>query len=411
MSDKCGIEKDIQTPTPDHKVNLKEELALSVYKSINSVSELWDQLNSKGIYNSSAYLTALESSMPKDLRQFYCILYKSGTPIGCLFFQIKHMDLGSSLNVHTHSHKFIDKLTTNIKRFILNLVKHDLLVIGNVLLTGQYGVCLSPSFDLEQKIHFLDIAMEGFAAFMNKNEGCNVKSILIKDFKTETDNNVKVPGFTEFTVDPYMQLQIRPNWKSFDNYLTDLKSKYRVRFKRARKKGHALTTRELDLNDMNQFKDRMNELYKLISENVTFNLFDLDPEYFISLKHTLKDNLHVVGVFEGDKMLAFYTLIKDENKNIYDAHFLGYEMASNHDKQLYLNMLYYMIEDAIKEQVDSLHMSRTAMEIKSSVGATGEELFLLLKYRGNFVNNIMAKYLSSFIPDNSWTPREPFKGN
>ncbi len=393
--------------TKGFEVEIENGLTLFVSDTIENFSDFWDESNTKGVLNSYAYLKSLEESMPKGLKNFYALIVNEDLIRGLLQFQIKDFDLNESLSLHTHNPTFWNNLLLKMQKASMKFVKHDLLILGNILLTGQYGINLCNDFSFDEKLILLDKCIEGFSDYMNNSKGFKIRSVLVKDFKSEQDQEVKLPTYLEFKVDPYMSMEIR--WDNFEAYLSDLKSKYRVRYKRAIKKGSGVEVKRLDLESLNHYIEDMYSLYKQISTNVSFNLFDLHKDYFIKLKENLKDDILFNGVFFEGKMIAFYSLIYDADANYYDAHFLGYDMSHNRSKQTYLNMLYNMIEDSINKGVDSIHMSRTAMEIKSSVGATGENLFLLLKHRSRFVNYLMSLVLEFYVPDNSWLPRNPFK--
>ncbi len=103
--------------------------------------------------------------------------------------------------------------------------------------------------------------------------------------------------FTEFSVQPNMRLDIRSNWQSPDDYLNDLKSKYKVRTRRTLKKLEGVIKRELSEEDLIFYKDRMHELYKTIATKASFNLFILNESYFYSLKKHLKEKIDIIGYF------------------------------------------------------------------------------------------------------------------
>jgi len=395
--------KDIDGST----IPVIDKLSLFVSDDISKFSEVWDFVNKKGILNSSTYLKALEQSNPEGLKSYYCMLVNEEEALGMFLFQIKNFNLKKSLNIHTHSDSALDKLWTSIKKGFISNINHDLLIVGNVLITGQYGINYCSKLNIEQKLENLHLSVEAFANYMNKNKGYNIKSILLKDFEKEEDSNVHLPGFSKFLVDPSMYIDIR--WNNFEEYLLEIKSKYRVRYKRAVKKGSALSVKEFASEDLLIHKERMFELYKQISQNVSFNLFDLNKNYFIELKNKLGDDITIKGVFIENKLVAYYSLIYDPDHQEMDAHFLGYELESNHENQTYLNILYWILQDSIERKVSKVNLSRTAMEIKSSVGAEGETLFLLLKARNKVMNWFMSKFLDSYVPDNSWQPRSPFK--
>jgi hypothetical protein len=51
------------------------------------------------------------------------------------------------------------------------------------------------------------------------------------------------------------------------------------------------------------------------------------------------------------------------------AGFVGLDYDYNRDCALYQNILYRILDDAIKEGASSVDLARTAMEIKSTMGA------------------------------------------
>lgn len=390
-------------------IPVEGKLNLKVFDDIAVISKVWDSVNGKGVLNSSQYLAAVEKASPEGLKTYYCFLCENNDPIGMFLFQIKEFDLKKSLNVHTHSNNAFVKLWSVIKNGFISRINHHLLIVGNVLITGQFGINYCDNLTIDQKLKYLNLSVDAFSEFMNQEHQYKIKSILLKDFEKEEDSNVHLPGYSKFTVDPSMFINVR--WNNFEEYLAEIKSKYRVRYKRAVKKGSALIVREFNESDLVTYKSRMFELYKQISQNVSFNLFDLNEDYFIQLKKELGDDFTLKGVFLKDKLVAYYSLIYDKDHKDMDAHFLGYELETNHDNQTYLNILYWILNDSIDKGVTKVNLSRTAMEIKSSVGAEGETLFLLAKHRNNTMNWLLSKFLDSYVPDNSWLPRSPFKSD
>jgi len=390
-------------------VQINDALYLKISDKISDYASIWDKENQKGILNSYNYLSALERSYPEGLKSYYCILYQKESPLGLFLFQVKDFDLSKSLNVHTHDENFLAKIWVALKNAAISRIRHHLLIVGNILLTGQYGINFCSKLSIEKKLEYLNLSVEAFADYMNKYKGYRLKSILLKDFEEGEDSNVLLPDYMNFTIDPFMYIDIR--WDSMEDYLSELKSKYRVRYKRALKKGSALDFQEMELSELQENKTVMYGLYKQISENVSFNLFDLNEEYFVQLKEQLGDNIIIKSVTKDGKIIAFYSLIRDDDHNELDAHFLGYDMSQNHDNQTYLNILFSILEESINQKVKKVNLSRTAMEIKSSVGAVDKTLFLLVKHRNNLVNWLLRKFLDSYVPDNSWLPRKPFKGN
>ncbi|MEL6988653.1 MAG: 8-amino-7-oxononanoate synthase, partial [Bacteroidota bacterium] len=224
-------------------------------------------------------------------------------------------------------------------------------------------------------------------------------------FKPEVKTDCK--PYHKFFTQPNMVFNIPPDWNTFEDYLSCLKSKYRVRYKRALKKGADIQSREFKLIDIEQYENEMFQLFKQVANNADFSTFNLNDHYFKQLKIELKDNIYVKGYFLGDKLVGFTTLIN--NGHELEAHYLGYDAPTNTSTQLYLNMLYDMVKYGIEQNFSKLVFSRTAMEIKSSVGAKPENMYFYLRHQSSQKNKMVPLVLSYLTPNQEWKERNPFK--
>ena len=121
---------------------------------------------------------------------------------------------------------------------------------------------------------------------------------------------------------------------------------------------------------------------------------------FINLKSNLKDGFKVFGYYCNDELIGFFTLILN-NKSL-ETYFLGYDENHQYNNQLYLNMLYDMAKFGIENNFSSVVYARTAMEIKSSVGAKPEPMLMYLKHT-NLLMNTLFKYIFGFMnPTQKW---------
>ena len=106
-------------------------------------------------------------------------------------------------------------------------------------------------------------------------------------------------------------------------------------------------------------------------------------------------------------MIAFFTTF--QNHNELEAHFLGFTNDINRKYQVYLNILYDLIRLGIDSKAEYINFARTALEIKSSVGAIPVDLFYLAKHTNPLKNTLFTPILSYFNPKVEWKPRRPFK--
>jgi len=351
------------------------------------------------------YLAFMESRPPGGNMHFrYLVFYKNNLPVGVAYCQISELRIREALTDPTLS-PFRQKLNNTI----LKAADMNALFCGNILLTGEHGAHFNAAIDVKNQSLLLK---EGMDALKNqcKKEGEHISLLLIKDLdaprKTELHPNLG-SDYKEFSIQPKMILDIRKGWNTFEDYLASMTSKYRVRAKRAFKKGKGIEKRELNLESIKAFLPRIDELYKCIAEGAGFNVVTLDGEYFLNFKRHFPKKFRIHGYFLEDEMIAFYTTFRNQEE--LEAHFLGFANETNRRYQVYLNILYDLIREGIEVKAGYINFARTALEIKSSVGAAPVDLFYLGKHTNALKNTLFVPILAYFNPTIDWIQRKPFK--
>jgi hypothetical protein len=148
-------------------------------------------------------------------------------------------------------------------------------------------------------------------------------------------------------------------------------------------------------------------LYCHVAKNAPFNTFFLAKNHFRVFKEILKDKFLFYGYFDGGKLIGFNTLVK--NGDVMDTYFLGYDESVQREKMLYLNMLYDMISYSINKGYKEIIFARTALEIKSSVGAKPQEMFGFMKHSNSLIDKNIARIFGYLEPKIVWQERNPFR--
>jgi len=386
-----------------------DAVTIEIADTITAIASDWNQHSGADSYTGADYLQLLERSGPIGYKYYYVLVRKRGIVQALLYCQHKTINLREDYRFHTHSDRFIDKLGVSITKFLFSFVKHEMLICGNVLLTGEYGIRIESG--LQGEINKLVPAvLEEVRSFVKEKTGKRIKSTLLKDFYLEgpfKSQVYKADNYTNFSVQPDMVLNVDKAWDSYQDYLSAVKSKYRVKFKKVKKKGKDLEFRVLSTEEAQQYNSEMYAMYKDTADRASYSMFVLQEPYFAELKETMGPKMILTGVFLENKMVAFFTYVK--NKNLGDAHFLGYNVQLNTKYQIYFNILLQLIETAIDEGADYLNLSRTALEIKSSVGAVPYDMEVHLQYHNSFINRFARSILSKFVPETEWQQRMPFK--
>ncbi len=166
---------------------------------------------------------------------------------------------------------------------------------------------------------------------------------------------------------PELRMAIPAAWKSFDDYLSVLPSKYRTRARRAKSKLGAVLVRPLSTTDTERFGESLRLLYEQLMTRTSYAPFVLDAGYVPKLKAALPERVLVLGFFDEQELVGFATLLHEGGEGL--AHVAAVTESYNAEHQLYLNMLFALLETAIEMGCASLNFGRTATTIKSSVGA------------------------------------------
>jgi len=355
----------------------------------------------------SRFLKALELAPPSGTQYRYGLVSRDEKVVGIVYFQVKKVNLYLSLRLDVYEPKsFSDRAWHVLKSFLAKRINQNILVNGNMTLTGNNGYQFHESIDDRLVFELVNDVSEQLLCKL-RQEKIKVRAVLLKDYKSVEKPIDPDWSFSEFQVQPNMILKVREDWKTFDDYLSAMKSKYRVRVRRARKKSVGLEKRVLSLEEIHSHAEDISQLYRNVADQAGFNLFILPKNYFYSLQKYLGDKMKLTGYFQEGKMVGFYTHIF--NNSELDAHFLGYEPNCNRNCQLYLNMLYDLVDDAINLNAHNLILSRTAMEIKSSIGAEAHDMYLYMRTTNRILNKGVSSALNYFKPKADWKPRSPFK--
>ncbi len=361
----------------------------------------WDALAEKNIFLSRNYLAVLEKSSPDNMDCHFIGLFKDNELCGIALSQYINL---SRINTFVE-----EKKDFCLKDYIFNKFSSHILIIGNNTLTGQNAYLLNDAISETEALGLLKNVLSQLKKLYRKK--CIYINLLsLKDFNAYELPDFKAAGFKgyyQFCTQPNMIFGIRENWYSIDDYLADLSNKYRTQYNRARKKAEGIEKRKLTEAEIKQYESCINRLYLTVAGNASFNTFHLPKNHFEVFKQQLADDFLFYGYFLDGKLIGFNTLIK--NGTDMDTYFLGYDASIQKEKMLYLNMLYDMVGYAIKKQFKHIIFARSAMEIKSSVGAAAEEVYGIIKHTNPVINLFTGRLFKFYDPKVQWKHRSPFK--
>jgi predicted N-acyltransferase len=296
-----------------------------------------------------------------------------------------------------------------VRNTILKNFCSHILIIGNNMLTGENAFSFSDSIEKVEMLLALKTASEKLQMIFKK-KGLKVHITTYKDFHEKELKAFHQAGFNnyfQFSAQPNMIFDIPNHWKSEQDYIDALSKKYRDQYKRARKKADGIEKKKMELADIIKYEETIYDLYFHVAKNAHFNTFFLAKKHFRVFKEILQDKFLFYGYFLDDKLIGFNTIIK--NGEVMDTYFLGYDDSIQREKMLYLNMLYDMVAYSINKGFKEIIFARTALEIKSSIGAKPLKMYSFAKHSNPIADLAFEKVYCYLEPDVEWKERNPFK--
>ncbi|ESU29352.1 8-amino-7-oxononanoate synthase [Flavobacterium limnosediminis JC2902] len=382
---------------------MKQSYHYKIYSSVAELPESWDTLSVSNIFLSGDYLKVMDNSAPKNMICHYIGLFKDDELTGIALSQFLDLNLVSSFGERDTCIK------TSVRNFVFRNFTSHVLFVGNNMLTGQNAYIFSENLPAKEGISLLHKAVKELQTNFKK-QGKKIHLTTFKDFFTDEKVVLEASefhSFYKFSTQPNMIFPIAENWKSEDDYVAALSKKYRDQYKRAHKKLDGIEKRKMPLAEIEQHNATIHNLYMNVARNAPFNTFFLAENHFYELKKQLGHNFLFYGYFLEDKLIGFNTLIK--NGATIDTYFLGYDDEHQREMMVYLNMLYDMIKYSIKKQYKEIIFARTALEIKSSVGAKPHEMVGFIQHSNPLINRFAGKIFKSLEPETVWQERNPFK--
>lgn len=380
---------------------MKPEFSFTLFTSSAALPEGWDTIAQNNVFLSRSYLAVLEEAAPENMQCHFIGLFKKDELCG--------IALAQYINLR-HINTFVEeKKSFCLKDYLFTKFSSHIIVVGNNTLTGQNAYLLNDTITETEALPLLCKALQQLSRDYRK-KCIYINLLAIKDFNSNELPNFKAAGYNgyyQFCTQPNMIFDIKKEWSSIDDYLAGLNTKYRTQYNRARKKSEGIEKKKLSLEEIQLHEARIHELYMTVAKNASFNTFHLPKNHFEIFKKQLKNDFLFYGYFCNDKLVGFSTLIR--NGCDMDTYFLGYDDSVQKEKMLYLNMLYDMVSYAIKKQFKHVIFARSAMEIKSSVGAKAEQVYGIIKHTNPLINLFMARLFPYFDPKVEWKERNPFK--
>lgn len=392
---------------------INDEFSFSLFDKAEQIpTHDWEAISkNKTTFLEKEYLKIVERGEHTKLMCRYVVVYHRKKPCGIIYYQIvdfKAEVFGELMNQQVESLKstrmnlFERYVDSNKKEVLLRLF-----TCGNNLISGEYGFLFDKKIELAEA-HELLLKITDLVSKEEKLRG-TISAILLKDFykPLEPEKLFTCEKYSRFFVEPNMIVSIPETVNSLAEYIELFSKKYRNRAKSIFKNREGIKQQMLSAEEIKHYEADMYKLYESIFDKAKFKLIKLPHDYFSAVKAIYGDKFTVNGFFYENKLIAFGSSFVMED-GFLEAHYIGFDYTLNTQFDLYQNLLYCAINEAIKHKCTWVNLGRTAAEIKTTVGAKPEDLVCYIKPQ-NTISKLIQKPFISFLQPAEWIPRNPFK--
>lgn len=300
------------------------------------------------------------------------------------------------------------RLLQPLARKALDRVRQRVLVCGNLLSWGNHGVSFAPGVDPAEAWPAVGEALYRLRRAA-KLEG-QADFVVVKDVTAAEAPHfapMELLGYRRVATEPDMVLDLPPAWRSFDDYLTALGSKYRKAGKRIRDDvaGGGFTLTPLPWRDVPQHAARLQQLYEQVHGNAPIRLATLQAPFWPAFAACAGEALRTTVVRRGEQLVGFVNTLRDGDTAI--GYQIGFDRSAATEAPIYLRLLQATIENALQFGCRRLSLGRTALEPKARLGAQPQPIELWLRHRIPALN-MLVKGLVGHVHHDEAPDRNPF---
>jgi predicted N-acyltransferase len=359
----------------------------------------WDEITAaESVFFSRRYLEVLERSGPENLRQRYALVFRGQRAIAAVVAQRITVSLSRLRKTTKH-----EKVTAPLEH-----LEESMLVCGNLLSWGQHGVVFAPN---EDRNELWPAVAEALYRIRRADRLLgNTDFVMVKDITDKYVNEVSALSrfsYRQLETEPNMVLEISPGWKTYDDYLASLTSRYRKASKQIEKDFTAAGCRIEELHDLASEARKLHELYLQTHKNARLRLVTLSETFLPTLAESFGSDLRCTVAKHGDEIVGFVTTIRDGETAV--GYYIGFDRTLNASCPIYFRLLQVVVDDAIRLGCSRLSLGRTALEPKARLGARPEPMRIWIRHRVPMLNVIVRALLHT-VSDHDVPPdRNPFK--
>lgn len=209
-----------------------------------------------------------------------------------------------------------------------------------------------------------------------------------------------------FRAEPSMVLHLQPEWKQFEDYKSSFSSKYRIRTNRVYQLSAGVTQHRLSKEEFMQSRPAFRAMLERLNSKITFKTGEVSVQFFAEQFDRWGDAFQFCCYRKDEEPVGFITLL-EQGETLYALHACT-DPEANRTMHLYQRMMYDAVARAIGGGFRTLHLGKTAPEIKSTLGARPVEEWISV-YTPCVFRRFVLRLAARFTRLPEWQLRHPFR--
>ena len=344
---------------------------IKVFSNIEQLKEDWEHIE-----------------LPLFLKREFLAIYYANHP------QIKHLFVtDEQLRKYAHIFKINFTKTKHyrakfsLSAWFLRTIQFDVLYLTNAYITNV------PAFVHKEKITLKELLSKISSKY---------SLVVIPDFLYD-QMRVEDNAYTKIEVEEEMVVDIRKNWHTMEDYIANLKRKYRNKVKNIVRQTNEIEIKPLSAAGISNYANVLQVLFDQVASSSNFKGPEFNTASFVSFVE--KGFMRVDGYFFNQQLVGFSSVMEDEDR-LY-SYFVGFDKQLNTTMPIYGRILLENIANAIQLKKEKLILGRTANEFKSNFGAYPIRSFVYVKIQNRLLRRVLNPFLQR-VSIKPWTMRSPF---
>ena len=387
------IQEILQKPAVGQLTAEVQSYIYRIYDSVTDVSpEAWKRLTGSepDLGMDPRLIRVLEETLADQCRMWVMMVTDPvGAAVACACLCLFIVDATIT------APPAVRRIAEFIRSFWAGFLKFGVLFCSLPVPAGENHIRMTPEADREA---VLTAVHKGMIRLARKH---HARMMMFKEFEVARHSELaplERLGYLRGDVPPPYDLPA--HFRSFDEYLSALKARYRNQIMRSVKKFARAGFRAVHVYDSAEierlYTDRMHELYVAVWSRAKDRLEKLPAEFFRQTARAFPGRTSLTIIYRGENVAGFTFGLS--SGRVYHNIRSGIDYSLNDEGDLYFNLFYNDLDQAFRRGHEEIHLGQDSDNFKTRLGSRPRALTFYLRAQGPVVQAGLKTFSRMLFP-------------